>query len=661
MLTLDSTSPSIYLEVVGTAVARDACGQIGPVVTSNPIIGFAPGELSTVVYDFIKLGSTFHDPATEIAMGLEGLAIKKALNVADLACPTWGLGLVTSNSARITTIGPTFFPLIDTPMKILSLDPAWEKSCSALASWGSFLTFAIFDPPHALTAVAALTPTNSVPATVSAIVTPTLDPVKTTDPGNPDPNKLPDPATSPARPVDPGQSLISISTASLSVDPPTRPTLPPAPDPTPASVVDPGQPHSVGPGASQRGPDLGGIILSAFDDSSAQLREPDQASIAASGPALITAFPKPAFFTAGGHTFAANPTGFIIAGSEVLPGSAPVIVSGTPISLDSSGVLMLGTSTFPLPIQTPYARVLSTEGFVLTADGLGIAVEGTKLVPGGPAITVSGTAISFGPNTDLFIGSNSIPLKPSFWKETASSATQAGGQGNQLTIGPSVIWANSKSQYIIDGQTLLPGGTPVTLNGISYSLGPSGKALVSGDSTLAVDPSTTQNPLPTLTIAGQLATANAASRYIVDGQSLSPGGSAITISGTPYSLAPSATALISGSSTIPLRRPMPALTIAGQTYTANPASVSQYLVAGQTLVPDGPPITVSGTQYSLVPSATALVYGGSTVALSIPTGVGNTSGAMVTFAGDASRSVEKKLGAAWLALMALAIQLVYAH
>ena len=41
-----STSPSLSLQVVGTAAVSDKCGSIGSALTS-PIITFPPGALST--------------------------------------------------------------------------------------------------------------------------------------------------------------------------------------------------------------------------------------------------------------------------------------------------------------------------------------------------------------------------------------------------------------------------------------------------------------------------------------------------------------------------------------------------------------------------------------------------------------------------------------
>jgi hypothetical protein len=55
------------------------------------------------------------------------------------------------------------------------------------------------------------------------------------------------------------------------------------------------------------------------------------------------------------HVITANPTGFSIAGTTLLPGSPGIHLSGTPVSLNPSGRLVVGTSTFgamPGPVTT---------------------------------------------------------------------------------------------------------------------------------------------------------------------------------------------------------------------------------------------------------------------------------------------------------------------
>ena len=92
-------------------------------------------------------------------------------------------------------------------------------------------------------------------------------------------------------------------------------------------------------------------------------------------------------------------------------------------------------------------------------------------------------------------------------------------------------------------------------------------------------------------------------------------GGLVTLGGTPVALAPSATALIIGSNTIPIGsspNPPPPLTVGSQVFTAN--SATQYIIGSQTLTPGGV-ITVSKTRVSLAPGDTAAVVGTSTEGL----------------------------------------------
>jgi hypothetical protein len=52
-----------------------------------------------------------------------------------------------------------------------------------------------------------------------------------------------------------------------------------------------------------------------------------------------------------------------------------------------------------------------------------------------------------------------------------------------ITVGGQIITANSVSQYIVSGQTLIPGGTPITIGGTPVSLGTSATNVVIGSST----------------------------------------------------------------------------------------------------------------------------------------------------------------------------------
>lgn len=113
-----------------------------------------------------------------------------------------------------------------------------------------------------------------------------------------------------------------------------------------------------------------------------------------------------------------------------------------------------------------------------------------------------------------------------------------------LTIGPNIYTANKASAYIINDQTLTP-GAQITIDGTPISLAPQASALVIGRKTEPLFPSFV---LPSLTIGPDIYTANKASAYIINDQTLTPGAQ-ITVDGTPVSLAPQASALFLGSNT----------------------------------------------------------------------------------------------------------------
>ncbi len=333
-------------------------------------------------------------------------------------------------------------------------------------------------------------------------------------------------------------------------------------------------------------------------------------------PAAATA-PSPAgppSITFGASIITANPSSqFVIAGQTLSPGNA-IEVSGTKLSLGpSAALIVIGSSTVALNHSPGITPAPSSQAFIFggstfTANPTApIIIAGQTLSPGGSAITVSGTRLSLATSaSQAVIDGVTIPLNTNTSPITAAPA---------LTIGDQTITANPASQYVIAGQTLVPGGPAITVSGTRLSLATSASQLVVGSSTI---PLIAPGALPTLTIAGQIFTANPSSQYVIDGQTLAPGGPAITISGTRISLGPSASALVVGSKTLPLSAgagqvtASPTLTIGSQTVTAN--AQGQYIIGGQTLTPGGV-ITVSGTPISLAPGVSDVVLGTSTEGL----------------------------------------------
>lgn len=227
---------------------------------------------------------------------------------------------------------------------------------------------------------------------------------------------------------------------------------------------------------------------------------------------------------------------------------------------------------------------------------------------GGPAISVAGIQISLASSAnDVIVDGTHVPVAA-----PVSEAITA----PQFTVGNQVISANSASQYVVHGQTLSPGAAAISVYGTPISLGPSAVHVVIGTNTILLTSPILQT-LPPITVGSQVITADESSNYIVNSQTLVPGAVAITFSGTPISLALSASQLVFGSSTIPLQagKPSaaPAFTLGNQAVT--PDSESNYVIGSQTLMQGGQPISISGTQVSLAPSATQAVVGSSIIPL----------------------------------------------
>ena len=208
-------------------------------------------------------------------------------------------------------------------------------------------------------------------------------------------------------------------------------------------------------------------------------------------------------------------------------------------------------------------------------------------------------------------------------QEPAQGGSAQGGNGQGANTGfstrvvtplPGVaLTITNPSAVAAAGSTLTPGGPAVTSNGTYYSLAPSGN-LIAG--TVSSGGAPAEAPA-VLTFGGSTYTANAASQFVVAGQTLTP-GAAITVSGNPISLASGGKVAVVGTSTQSLKSasattPAPAvLSFDGSSYTADASS--DFIIDGQTLA-QGAAITVSGTPISLPSGGAIAVIGSSTQSL----------------------------------------------
>jgi len=119
-----------------------------------------------------------------------------------------------------------------------------------------------------------------------------------------------------------------------------------------------------------------------------------------------------AVITAAGQTFTPNPTGFAVAGTTLREGGPAITISGTPIYLGPSG-LVIGTSqtTFQFMATSPFPITFATDGFTFAAAPTGLVVNGVETLLPGQALTIGGTVVSLTPGESiLLIGSDSITL-----------------------------------------------------------------------------------------------------------------------------------------------------------------------------------------------------------------------------------------------------------
>lgn len=170
-----------------------------------------------------------------------------------------------------------------------------------------------------------------------------------------------------------------------------------------------------------------------------------------------------AVLTVGDQTFTLSKDGFDIAGTPVLPGSAPITVAGTLVSLNPSGEVFVGGSKVNMPQQDPEDPPSETflvggERFLPAATGFFIA--GSQVLPASPPVYISGTPVSLGPSGILVIGSSSVDL------------ISPNPAPDIFVIGGETITANPTG-FSVHGSQILPGSPPVVISGTPISLGTS--------------------------------------------------------------------------------------------------------------------------------------------------------------------------------------------
>lgn len=277
-------------------------------------------------------------------------------------------------------------------------------------------------------------------------------------------------------------------------------------------------------------------------------------------PPAQTQVRPPPILTIGSSTFTPNAaTQFFIAPGQTLTPGGVVTLDNTIVSLaPSASFVVIGGSTQLLTISGSGSQSAASAppqiifgGSTITAQptvggpgnpaaGPTFIIADQTLAPGGPAITVSGTTISLATSASFVVinGVTSTVTNPAVPQITPPPLTIGNGVFRPLP--------GSGTSYLIGSSILTPGGF-VVLADTTISLAPGATAIVINGQTSFISPQdqpVMTNP-PLLTIGSQTYTAvpGSGTTFIIDGQTLTPGGM-ITVDGTTISLSPGATELV---------------------------------------------------------------------------------------------------------------------
>ena len=150
-----------------------------------------------------------------------------------------------------------------------------------------------------------------------------------------------------------------------------------------------------------------------------------------------------------GSTYTADASSdFVIASQTLTPGGI-ITVLGTPIRLANGvadAVIGSSTQTLASAVITP-ADIVTVGGEVITANPTGFTVAGTTVLPGGKGVVVDGTTVSLAPGGTFFVGNSSTVLPTNGPSTSTGPASFEGGQG-KLGV-PRIAWLGTYTAFWI--------------------------------------------------------------------------------------------------------------------------------------------------------------------------------------------------------------------
>ena len=593
----------------GSVWVSDLCGTLGSALTSLTV-PVDPDMVSSIEFNPADFIPTYTNKPFDFD-----------------ACPTFGWSdpFYTSfedpsNPGSFTTfltstVGPPYHPIISPPPQLYVAEPAYSQ-CSAWRSAGYHAEpfYGAYDPPRALqpvSAMAAPTPPAAPPA--QAITTSSAKPQQVPSPDLPGPTATPAPVAKPDTHSNsqPQQGGLPVIEGDQPWDS--------APTPSSNSAINSGEKNPAQPAPGPKADSVPNAIPPASEGGAAPSGDP------ASGGNGAAPGGDSSSGQSGGSQDGESPNGESAASPDVdRPSGAAISVpnggpdnSETPETVSGSGSGIVN--------ESPGAAAPSGTigGIAYSVDSSSRLVIHDKTLPPGSSATVQGKSIAFLPGGDgVVLGSST--------QKFAAPALQTSFEA-VMTYGGSTYTIGSRSEIAIEGQTLTPGKT-IMVQGTPIAYAANGNGVVVGTSTQQLSIITpSPNQLEVMTLAGSTYTLGSLSELIIQGQTLTPGGT-ITIQGTPIAYPSSNAVRVGGSmqtfsdlaATAPAAREA-VMTFAGSTFTAG---ASAFTIDGQTLS-KGASIEVDGTPIVYPSNSDIVIIGTSTETLSMA-----TPEAVITFAGS---------------------------
>ncbi|KAF2095270.1 hypothetical protein NA57DRAFT_60005 [Rhizodiscina lignyota] len=319
-------------------------------------------------------------------------------------------------------------------------------------------------------------------------------------------------------------------------------------------------------------------------------------------PSSVKVGGSPVAITPAPNAPAANGNSGVVIGSQTVQPGQVATINGQQVSVGSSGSSLVIGGTRTVGLQSSPTSVdiggssVPISNPANSGSGNGVDIGG-QTVGLGQTADINGVPVSVGNDGSSIVigGTRTVGLQES--PKTINIG------GTPIAVNSGITPSPNAGGLVVGGKTLTPGEV-TTINGQQVSVGSDGSDLVIGGTrTVHIQQPT---GAPTLQVGSSTITAKQNGEFVFGDKTLSPGGPAITVSGTQLSLAPSGgivvingkTSTLAGSFTTPTNAPV--LTVGGKPFTASVSGGSTQFVLPhhQTLTPGGV-VTVSGTTISL--------------------------------------------------------------